>query len=251
MIGELLSIADLKSSDRDEMLRLLACHFDNVSRETFEEDLAAKQWIIRICAGTTLLGFSSLRYLTVPFGSENLPVLYSGDTIVAPAARGSTTLARTWIAAVRWLRDYYAAPDLRWLLLVSGFRTYRFLPVFWESFLPSRRRQSKGPEFDRMQAVAQSMFGPRYDERTGIVRLASPQVHRPDRDGIAVPRLSDPDVAFFQSSNPGFTRGDELVCWTRLAPDNLTRSGRGIWNSAPPVAASLRPVARTHCRPAC
>ena len=63
-------------------------------------------------------------------------MVYSGDTIVAPEAWGTTALARGWITAVNQLRERYPRGKYFWLLLTSGFRTYRFLPVFWREFFP-------------------------------------------------------------------------------------------------------------------
>jgi hypothetical protein len=35
-----------------------------------------------------------------------------------------------------------------------------------------------------------------------------------------------PEVRFFLAANPGYVRGDELLCLCRLAPDNLTPIAR-------------------------
>jgi hypothetical protein len=39
-------------------------------------------------------------------------------------------------------------------------------------------------------------------------------------------------VRFFLARNPGFVRGDELVCWTSIADDNLTPAGRRMTRAA-------------------
>jgi hypothetical protein len=41
--------------------------------------------------------------------------------------------------------------------------------------------------------------------------------------------LCDPHVAFFLNRNPGWRRGDELVCLTEIAFENLTPAGRRMW----------------------
>ena len=38
--------------------------------------------------------------------------------------------------------------------------------------------------------------------------------------------MPDPHIAFFLDRNPGFVRGDELVCLTRIDDRNLTPAGR-------------------------
>ena len=59
----------------------------------------------------------------------------SGDTIVERTWWGSPALARTWVRAVRQLAPE-TSREVYWLLLTSGFRTYRFLPVFFRNFYP-------------------------------------------------------------------------------------------------------------------
>ena len=39
---------------------------------------------------------------------------------------------------------------------------------------------------------------------------------------------------FFREANPGWARGDELVCLTRVSRDNLTSAGRRILRAATP-----------------
>jgi hypothetical protein len=57
------------------------------------------------------------------------------------------------------------------------------------------------------------------------VQLDRPQVLAGDLVDVPAGRAADPHVRFFLERNPGFVRGDELVCLTRIADDNLTRAG--------------------------
>ena len=47
-----------------------------------------------------------------------------------------SALPRTWIASVNRLRQHFPLGRYWWLFLTSGYRTYRFLPVFWREFWP-------------------------------------------------------------------------------------------------------------------
>jgi len=49
---------------------------------------------------------------------------------------------------------------------------------------------------------------------------------RPGIAGISESNLRIPDVAFFATSNPGWTEGYDLVCLCELAPENLRPSMR-------------------------
>ncbi len=127
---------------------------------------------------------------------------------------------------MRRLHRERPAPRLLWLLLTSGYRTYRFLPTFCRSFYPRHDRPTP-PEVARLiDELARGRFGRRYDRAAGIVRFAEPQVLVEELRGIPPGRLANPDVAFFARANPGHEAGDELVCLTSLGDDNLTRAGR-------------------------
>ena len=81
------------------MFELLAEHFDGVTQEQFARDLAEKNRVILLLRDNRLVGFSTLLAYAVAFEGESLNVIYSGDTIVAPEAWGTTALPRAWIAA--------------------------------------------------------------------------------------------------------------------------------------------------------
>ena len=96
MIGELTARADLSASDREAMCQLMRRHYRGVTREVFAKDLDDKDYVIRISdAGGVLRGFTTMA--VVPYEHRGRPiwVLYSGDTIVDPAARRSSALARS------------------------------------------------------------------------------------------------------------------------------------------------------------
>src|SRR5438874_6556203 len=104
-ISRALPRADLSAGQRKEMFELLAQHFDGVLRAQFECDLAEKNWVILLTRGERLVGFSTLLACESSFDGQPVSVIYSGDTIVAPEAWGTTALSRAWIACVRQLRE--------------------------------------------------------------------------------------------------------------------------------------------------
>lgn len=222
----------LSEEERRAMLSLLDSHFHGVTPERFAADLAEKSWVLLLEDESGLRGFSTLAiYETAGPDGEPLTVVYSGDTLMEKGAWTSTALPKSWIAAVRTLRERHPRGRLIWLLLTSGFRTYRFLPVFWRDFWP--RHDATIPEEVRelRDHLARERFGDLYD--AGVVRFPEPQVLREGLDEVPEGRLRDPHVAFFLEGNPGWTRGDELVCVTELAEANLTPAGRRMWAGRP------------------
>jgi hypothetical protein len=215
----------VEATQRDEMFALLSKYFEGVSRDQFERDLAEKNWIVEIRREGRLLGFSTL-LVCEEYCDTPLTAIYSGDTIVAPEAWGSPALARTWIAAVNHLRAASPARPCYWLLLTSGFRTYRFLPVFWREFFP-RHNVAAPPQIQRLlDHLARVRYGANYDAVAGLVRFPRPQRLRGALGVLPEGRAADKHVAFFLARNPGHLLGEELVCITEISAANLTAAGR-------------------------
>lgn len=223
------------------MLDLLRAQFTEISAAQFRRDLDDKTWVILLCDdGGAVRGFSTLDCFEARFRGGPVTVVYSGDTVVAAEAAGSSALSRSWIGAVQLLRRLHPRGPLYWLLIVSGYRTYRFLPVYWKHFAPRFDAPDTPDSRALRDALATQRFGPLYDREHGIVCFPEPQILRPPLRVIPESRLADPHVAFFAARNPGHERGDELVCLTELVRDNLTPAGLRMWNAGEPLFATER-----------
>jgi hypothetical protein len=210
--SSVISRAELSRRDRDAMFALYTAYFATGDRVTFERDLAEKEWVILLLDDDGgIAGFSTLMRMHI----GGATVFFSGDTIVARHRWGSFDLPRLWAQHV----FAHANADTYWFLISSGWRTYRYLPLFFREFYP--RDTAMKPLLDR---IAVSKFGESYDAGTGVIRLATPA---PLREGVSDPgeRMSNPHVRFFVEANPGHANGDELACLVRVGVDNLTSAG--------------------------
>ena len=235
MKSQLVRTRELLPPDIEAMYSLLCTHFEGVKQEVFDADLAKKNWVILLKdeATDTLKGFSTIVMHETENECEVLSVVYSGDTIVDPSAWSSSVLSQAWIAAVNKLRCEYPRGRLYWLLICSGYRTYRFLTTFWKEFYP-RHNASTPPRIKAlMEFLSRSQFGNYYDSQAGIVRFPYPQVLREGLRGIPSERQKNPHIRFFETQNPGHLQGDELVCLTEISEENLTRAGRKMWFATP------------------
>ncbi len=242
MIGELIPRAALTGRQSQAMFNLLRTCFEGVTRDRFDADLADKNWVIllRDDAGG-IVGFTTLLLHRCFHEGKPLSVVFSGDTVVDPSRWGTSALPRTWIDSVKRLHRDHGQGRLIWLLITSGFRTYRFLPVFWREFHPCHDRPFPDPLRRLRDRLAGERYGEEYDPMDGVVRFRRPQTLRNTLNGIPVAKMSDPHIAFFARSNPGHPRGDELVCITELNDANLTAAGRrmvraGVRRRAPCVS---------------
>lgn len=238
MEGHLTAVEELDASQRDAMFGLFSKHFETAQREVFDADLDEKNWAILLHDGKggPLRGFSSMLMYQTQQGGEDFTVVYSGDTIMDPEAWQSSVLSRSWISAVRHVKaEHFPEGKLYWLLISSGFRTYRFLPTFWQEFFPRHDAETPAATKERLDVLAKERFGDAFDPATGVVRFPHPQVLREGLRGIPEKRMGDDHVAFFHAKNPGHEDGDELVCLTEICEDNLTRAGRRMWFTERPV----------------
>jgi len=213
------------------MYVLMIKYFNGVQRENFDADLDEKSTILllRNRLDGSIQGFSTLMRLDVRVDGQAVVGFFSGDTIVERRFWGESLLSRLWAKAVFAEADRIKAlkPDLPvyWFLICSGYKTYRFLPVFFRSFYPNPYESTPATEQRVIDVLGNTKFPRGYDAARGIVRIAGASPLRPGIADITKERLRDPIVAFFAARNPDHLLGDELACLASVSRENLTRAG--------------------------
>jgi hypothetical protein len=238
----LVPAAAVTPARRDEMLTLMQRYYENVTRAGFLADLAEKQWVIMLLDPQTdaLSGFSTQMLLEVEVDGAPVKSLFSGDTIVSRDHWGESALARGWSRLVLELIDRCAPAALYWFLISKGYRTYRFLPLFFREFYP--RYDVLTPDWARrlIDAFGRYKFADAYDAAAGVVRAkAAKDRLRPGVADLTAERLRDPHVRFFAERNPGHARGEELCCLARLARDNITPAACRVIGAEPVLAENV------------
>lgn len=223
--------ADLTDDARRRMFELLHAFFENVTRSQFEQDLSEKEWVFVFTdVAGTIQGFSTLLRLNVTVDGLSIVAVYSGDTIIHPDFWHELELPRIWGAHVFALADSVHAeqPNAKvyWFLISSGYKTYRFLPVFFERFYPSYREPTPAHEQRVLDALAAAKFGDQYDPAAGLIRFPDSAPLRPGIADVDERRLKNPDIAYFVARNPNHARGDQLACLVEIDRDNITSAGR-------------------------
>jgi hypothetical protein len=244
--------AALSEADRAAMYALLDAYYEGVTPDRFREDLAEKGAVIllRERGSAAIVGFSTLMTLGAIADGEPVAGVFSGDTIVARDYWGEGLLARVWIDAV--LAEVGAVQRARpgvpvyWFLICAGYKTWRYLPLFFRRFVPQPDATGDPDAAARLQriaaAFARAKFGEAYDEAAGVVRLRHATPLRAGVADLTAARLRDPAVAFFARVNPGHTRGDELVCLAEVSIDNLTPAGLRMVGAPRPGASAAAPA---------
>jgi hypothetical protein len=232
LTAEVIQRERVTPSDREEMYQLLEAYFQNTSAQQFAHDLAEKDTVIllRDPEDARVVGFSTLMKIEITVESRNVVGFFSGDTIVAREHWGSSLLARLWITTVLREADRIRqhSPDtlFYWLLISSGYKTWRYLPTFFVEYAPHPDLQQS--TFDRqvMRTLAARKFGDDYHADAGIVRFRRANPLRPGVAEVTERRLRDPLVDFFVRMNPGHAQGDELACLVPISRSNLTPAGQ-------------------------
>ena len=237
MVGCVVSRGAVSSADRREMYRLLETYFCGTSRRQFEADLEEKEsvFLLRDAVSGQIQGFSTSMRLSARLDGEDVVAFFSGDTIIAREFWGDSLLARLWSRTVFAEADLITAArpstQVYWYLICSGFRTWRFLPVFFREYWPNLSAPTPPHAQNILDTLGEQKFGSQYIRGAGVVRLRSATPLRSGVSDITPQRLTDPQVEFFSRINPGHIAGDELACLTEIKPANLTRAGHRMVGS--------------------
>jgi hypothetical protein len=241
LTGKLVPVAALTARQRGQMYELMDRHYDNVSPEVFAADLAEKRWVILLSDTQTreVCGFSTQRLLTADVEGCPVTALFSGDTIIARERWGDTVLPHVWGRLALSLID--ACPDraLYWFLISKGYKTYRFLPLFFHEFYPRYDRFTPPNVKAVIDALAGTHWQDEYDPAAGLIRATpSKDRLRPGIADVTGKCLRDPHVRFFLERNPAHAQGAELCCLAPLSRENLTAAAWRVIG-AEPVAAGV------------
>lgn len=217
----ILDVRALPAGLAERLYALYAAHYEACDPARFASDLAGKDHVIVLEEGTTLRGFSTAAHY--PFKSARGPiqVLFSGDTLIDPAAWGEQGLTRSFARLAGALQARSPQTPLYWLLISKGHRTYRYLSVFARRWFP--HPDGDDPQLAELAAqLASERFGDAFDARRGVIAHEQSLGHlKPDLAEVPARIAARADGAFFLQRNPGYRQGHELVCLTELRPDNL------------------------------
>jgi hypothetical protein len=226
----------LPGADRESMLELHTRYFSNVRRERFLASLSEKDWVIRLVHAGRIVGFSTQRILTLHHDGRDRHVLFSGDTIVDRAFWREHELAGAFGHLILRLMREHGEDGLHWFLITKGYRTYRFLPVFFNRFWPSPVSCTEADRPSLLPVVARALYGAAYDEVRGVIAAAEDSDRlRPEMCDVPPSRRRDAYVEFFLDRNHGFARGDELACLADLRRDNLNDHAWRVIDRTMPV----------------
>lgn len=225
----IIKVSELTQNNIETMFNLMSEYYDNLKKENFISDLKEKEDIIILKDEfNELKGFSSIIILDLSVKGETVKLLFSGDTIIHHKYWGNTDVIKTWLEYAYKKLDSFSE-KFYWLLFSKGYKTYKYLPVFFYEFYP--RIDTVIPEFEQelLDTYGYTYYKNAYNKEQGIIELDPKKDYLKDWVAeIAENKLNDKNVAFFVQKNPDYKKGNELVCLARITRENLKKIGRKI-----------------------
>ena len=228
-----LPVSAITAAQLTTMYQLMSAHYDAVDYSRFAADLVEKDRVIVLHdAAGDILGFTTFKCYPFAHPTTQIPVqiVFSGDTIIDRRHWGTQALAFEWICQAGRQKARHPDHPLFWFLISKGPRTYRYLAAFSHRYWPYHARQTPHETGQLIHALATQRFGADYDPKQGVVRFPASRGHLvPELAEVHATERSRPEVDFFLRANPGYVRGDELVCLTELDAVNLKPLSRRLF----------------------
>ena len=229
--AEVWEVMRLSEALKAAMYGLYNTYYEATCPQRFFDDLNNKDTVILLRDEQGQLhGFSTLACISFEYQGVRHRAIFSGDTIVDDRYWGQHALAFSWIRHAGRIKAEERQTPLYWFLISKGYRTYRYLPVFSKSYYPHWRQPTPPREQSIINTLAWRRFGHHYDTDSGVVYFPESRGQLKPRWAKVLPQdLCRPEVQYFLRRNPGYARGDELVCLTELHPDNLRPLARRLF----------------------
>ena len=229
--GKFLWIKELTKEDIKSMYELMLIYYENIKEENFRTDLRKKQGAILLInpQDESIKGFTTIGIYNAEINKTKIKLLFSGDTVIHQDFWSNNDLMQIWIKNAIKIKERYKE-KLYWLLISKGYKTYKYLSTFYKEFYP--RYDKKTPEFEKsiIDNFGRTYYRENYDEKKGIIVMNySRDYLKKDYTKIPQEKLKDKNTEFFIQKNPEYYKGNELVCVTEIALENLNKKGRKIF----------------------
>lgn len=217
---KLAKISTLNNYQIGCMYQLMCEYYDNVNESQFRIDLFKKDYVgLLNSEDQTIYGFTTIK--VNPIKIDGLNTIYSGDTIIDKSYWGKNNLATGWIKAVGQICSTCTKEPWLWFLISKGHRTYMYLPIYFSEYYPALDSKKGETLESHVTQIAAKMFGDYWVAKEGVLRFKTSMGNLKKDISEDTLNSSNKHAKFFLSKNPGFYRGEELVCGTWLKNENL------------------------------
>jgi len=210
-------VRDLSLPDILRMHALFEAHYASSPLPTFLDDLSRKDgaFVVRSRQTGHIVGFSTLGIYTFELAGRQAKGLFSGDTIIEGAHRGSRTLQKAF--AWKLFIEAMKAPltPQYWMLISKGYKTYLLMARNFPEYHP--RKGHPSPAMEAMvQEYCDALFPGKLDRDTMLLHFGDDANRlKPDVADITDAMRTDADIRHFERLNPTWADGTELPCLAR------------------------------------
>lgn len=216
--------SSLPEAIKEQMLTLLQAYYDHVRKEVFYKDLSQKDWVILLNnTEEGVVGFSTVQLISLEVNKKEHLYVFSGDTIIKEEARNPHGLTAAFIHLMYALINKHAEKPLYWFLISKGYRTYRFLPLYFKEYYPAFNHSTPKENALIIDTIAKHKFGELYNPVNNVITYPFEKDKlKPDHATISEVRQSkNPHIRFFAERNPTFYKGDDLASIALISHSNF------------------------------
>lgn len=225
---QLLQKPDFVPQLRSNLFQIFEKYYQDISFDQFNEDLSRKDYalVLKDSCGQ-LRGFSTIEFIAFEFKGQKYHCLFSGDTIIEKEFWGELSLPFEWCKFAGEIKSKSPNIPLLWFLIVKGHRTYRLMSLLAKEYYPSWRAKTPESIQELMNYLGSMKFGQAYNSKSGVIRFSrSKGALKKEYSEVSEAYQQKEDVSFFFNSNPGYLKGDELLCLCELKLENLRSIAR-------------------------
>ena len=217
---EIIEQLQVSDKDRNAMYSLMLDNYEGIKKSDFLGDLSKKDYVIILKSEDKICGFSTFAVFDHEVNGQKVRVAFSGDTVIVKAKRNSRVLPVSFGVLMNRIEQESSVP-LYWMLISKGFRTYRFLPVYFKEFYPVFNQTTPKFEQSLIDSFGATFFGSRFNREAGIIASNGQYIKSREEDLEIINKRKDAHIQFFNEKNPQWQIGDELVCILKYERKNL------------------------------
>ncbi len=214
--GKVIPIKEFSDDDISVMYGIMAQFYDDTDELVFRRDFYNKDHcLVLYNEKSEIVGFTTQKVMSVKVEGKDIYGVFSGDTIIHKDYWGDVELFRVW--AKFWFEFAQKYDEFYWFLICKGYKTYRILPLFWETFYPDYRHET--PEYEKkiIDAYAGALYPDEYNPESGIIEYHSKKDKlKSGVSDIGEHELKNKDIAFFNKANPAHVKGNDIACLARI-----------------------------------
>ncbi len=228
---KIVNVTALSKAMIRDMYELYSRNYECTSEALFASDLQNKKYVLLLFSSNQKLkGFSTINIFPEKFSGNQALIIYSGDTIIDQDYWGKNSFSLAWLRFAGQLKSQSPKTPMYWFLIVKGHRTYRFLRTYSHVYYPAPEHPVPDDKKQFINYLASKYFGSSYNHERGIVQFPESRGHlRQELADVPSKDLHREEVQFFLQRNPGYRKGDELVCLCELSAHNLKPFARRVF----------------------